>query len=154
MESVGEFSEIPVEAGGYFGQAEIQHLDRTVRFDLDITGLEVSMDDSLFVGAFQRAGNLLRNAQSFIQWQRTFRRFALDKLHHQVVGTDIVERTDIRMVQRGHRSGFALKEFTEARGGNFDGDVPSEPGIVRQIHFAHSPSADKPEDFVGTEFVA
>ena len=79
------------------------------------------MDDSLLVGPFsQRVGNLPRNARDFSSSESgPFGRFALDKLHHQVVRTDIVEGPDIRMVQRGHRFGLPLKEFAEARGGNF-----------------------------------
>jgi hypothetical protein len=124
------------------GQTEIQDLDCTVGFDLDVARLEIAMDDTLFVRGFKCARNLLRDTQCFAQRQRTIRRGSLDELHHQIVGPHIVERTDVGMVQRGHCAGFAIKTFAEALGGNFDRYVSPEPRVAGQIHFAHPSGAD------------
>ena len=51
--------------------------------------------------------------QSLIERQRALDRLALDALHDQVVGTHVVERADIRMIQRGDGLHFALEAFAE-----------------------------------------
>src|SRR5262249_21939557 len=37
-----------------------------------------------------------------------------DQLHDKVIGTDVMQRADIRMVQRGNRSGLPLETFSES----------------------------------------
>ncbi len=37
-----------------FGQTEIEHLHHAVRFDLNIAGLQIAVNDALFVGGLQR----------------------------------------------------------------------------------------------------
>jgi hypothetical protein len=44
--------------GDRLGEPEIEHLDRSVRPQLDVRGLQVAVDDSLFVGRFERVGDL------------------------------------------------------------------------------------------------
>jgi len=72
-------------------------------------------------------------------------------LHHQVIGTDVVERADIGMVQRGHRSGLSLEAVGESFVRDFDGDVAVEARIARAIHLAHAARADGREDLVRTQ---
>jgi hypothetical protein len=48
-------------------------------------------------------------------------------------------------------SGFFL---TGNRGGNFDGYVAIQAGIMRLPHFAHSTRADGRKNFIRAEFVA
>ena len=40
-------------------------------------------------------------------------RRALDVLHHQIVGTDIVELADVGMIERGDGLGLTLESFVE-----------------------------------------
>jgi hypothetical protein len=58
------------------------------------------------------------------------------------------------MIQSGHGPGFSVEAFGELRRRNLDRDVPPEPWIAGQVHFAHAPSPNETEDFVGTELVA
>ena len=83
------------------------------------------------VRGFQRVGDLARDAQRFVERHRPLRRFALDVLHHQVIRADVVERADVGMIQRGHRTRLALETFGELFVRNFDGDVAVQPGVAR-----------------------
>ena len=49
-----------------FRQPEIEHLDRTVRAELDVRRLQVTMDDSLLVGRLQGIDDLPRDRQRFL----------------------------------------------------------------------------------------
>jgi hypothetical protein len=49
---------------------EVEDLDHAIRSHFDVGGLEVAMNDSLFVGGFERLGNLLRYGQSVIEQDR------------------------------------------------------------------------------------
>ena len=44
------------------------------------------------------------------------------QLHDQVVGADIVELTDIGVIQSGDRASFALEAFTKFGLGDFDSE--------------------------------
>jgi hypothetical protein len=67
--------------------------------------------------------------------------FALDELHHQVVGPDVVEMADIGVVQRGKRAGLAREAIGERFIRHFQGDVAAEARIVRLEHLSHTAPA-------------
>ena len=55
---------------------------------LDVGGLEIAVDDPLVMCRFQRVGDLSRDGQRFIDWNRALRdaireRQPLDKLHDE-----------------------------------------------------------------------
>jgi len=52
------------------GEAKIEDLHLAVRSDLDVGGLEVAMDDPLFVCRFERLGHLPRDRQRRAHHQR------------------------------------------------------------------------------------
>ena len=74
-----------------------RYLDAGFR-DQDIGGLEIAMGDSLAVRGFERAGQLDRILQRLIERQRTFDLRTFDVFHDQVVGADVVESANVRMV--------------------------------------------------------
>ena len=70
------------------------------------------MDDALLVRRLERLGNLPRNRQGFIHWNRTAHQslrqvLAFDQLHHDGTNPaallETVDVCDVRMVQRGER---------------------------------------------------
>ena len=68
---------------------------------------------------------------------------AWDELHHQVVGPDVVERADVRMVERGKRPRLALEARAEYRPlEDLDRDVATEPSVARAVDLAHPARAD------------
>ena len=57
------------------------------------------MYDAVTMRVFQRFSDLHCAAQRLPGRHRSSKRFSLNILHHEVVGADIVERTDVRMIQ-------------------------------------------------------
>ena len=66
----------------------------------------------------------------------TFERGALDVLHHQIVGPHVVQSADMRMVQRGHSTGFTFKSRGEIFMRDLDGDIVAQARITGFVHFA------------------
>ena len=76
------------------------------------------MDDALLVRRLQRLGDLFRDQQCVVEWDRSTRGplgeiLAFDELHHEgldaVALFQSVDGRDVRMVQGGEDFGFALK---------------------------------------------
>ena len=149
-----------------FRQPEVEHLHRAVGADLDVRGLQIAMDDALLVRGFERLGDLLRDRQRFVEWNRAARDalrqvLALDEFHHQ--GGDVrrfleaVDRRDVRMVEGREDFGFALKAreaigIAGHRGGqHLDRDRPLQIRVGRAIDLAHAAGADLRGDFVDAE---
>lgn len=78
-------------------------------------------------------------------------RFPLHQLHHQIVRADIVDRTDVRMVQRGNRPRFPLEPRAELLPGDLDRDSATQSCVDRAEDFAHATFAELVVDGVGTE---
>ena len=97
------------------------------------------------------AGQLNGERQRPIQRQRTPDRGTFQILHDQVVGTDVVERIDMGVIQRRDGPRFAPKALAELRGGDLDGDDAAEPGVARLPHLPHAAGAEGREDLVGAE---
>jgi hypothetical protein len=69
-------------------ETEVEHLDDAVGPDLDVGGLEVSVDDALLVRGFERIGDLTANLDRFADRQSAAsdplgQRLALDQFEHQ-----------------------------------------------------------------------
>ena len=109
------------------------------------------MDDAFLVRGVEGIGDLPRIAERRLKRQRPFRRLPLDELHHEVVGSDVVQRADIGMVQGRDGPHLALGSLAELLGGHLDGHVPTDAGITCAIHLAHAAGADSGGDFVGAE---
>ena len=100
-------------------QAEVEQLDRAVRRDLDVGGLQIAMDDALVVRGFERVGDLPRDAERLVERNRSLldplgQRRPFDQLHHQRVLLDAVDRRDVRMIQRREHLRLA-REARQAR---------------------------------------
>ena len=68
-------------------------------------------------------------------------------IHHRSFA-DIVEHTDVRMVQSGDRTGLSIEALASPhivghlRRQDLDGNCAAKPRIARRVHFAHSANAD------------
>ncbi len=71
------------------------------------------MSDAFLVRGIERGANLRGILQCLIDRQRPLESRALDVLHYKVIGTDIVERTNVGMVQRSDSACFALEALRE-----------------------------------------
>jgi hypothetical protein len=85
-------------------QPEIEQLGGTFGRHQDIRGLKIAVQNAACVCFFQRPSDLNRKPHGLFRRQRTLERLALDVLHHQIVRADIVQRANVRMVQRGDRA--------------------------------------------------
>ena len=96
------------------------------------------MRDALAVRGGESREDLSREQERTLERQRPGERLAVDQLHDEVVRPDVVERADVRMIERGHGTGFALEPFAELLGGELDGDLPTQAGVAGPIDFAHA----------------
>ena len=82
------------------------------------------MDDAFLVRGLERLGDLARDGEDVGQVDALgirrargrddlSQRRARDELHDEVVGPDVVERADVRMVEGGNRPRFALESVAE-----------------------------------------
>ena len=86
---------------------------------------------------------------------------ALEVLEHDVVeiavAPDVMNRADVRIVERGNRSRLLLEALARFRvssqgaGQNLDGNRAIKPGIAGSIHLAHAALTDGRNDFVRAE---
>ena len=104
----------------------------------------------------QRVGHFCGDFQGFVERERLADKAGVEGLTFQILHdeevdvalrTDIIEDTNIGMLQAGNGFGFALKagaEFRiriEVRRKNFDGDGAFEAGIPTTIHLTHATRA-------------
>ena len=127
------------------------------------------MDQAAIVRMGDGVGELDGDAQVFAGIQRTrgeprAQRFAVDHLHRDEVQTagvtDLVDRADVRMVERCCGASFAdhapasigiVRELTRQQ---FQRNVAPECRIVRAIHLPHSAGAERRDDLVGPDTIA
>ena len=72
----------------------------------------------------------------------------LNQFHRQIVRPDVVQVTDVRVVQGRDHSRLTFESLTEMARRHFDGNIATHTWIVRAVHFAHSADADQLNDFV------
>ena len=104
-------------------EPEVEQL-RTAVDQHDVARLQIAVDDALAVRSIEGVRDLHGVLEPQIQWQGTFLKsvrecLAIQVLHHQEIGavfvTDVVERTDVRMVEGGNRPRLAFKPLPEVR---------------------------------------
>jgi hypothetical protein len=133
------------------GDAEIQQLGRAFGRDQDVGRLQVAMDDARAVGGVERIADLASVLQDVVELEWALERFSLDVLHHQIVRADVVQRADVRMIEGGDRTRFALEPVRERRLQNLDRDRAIQARIVGFVHLAHAASAELFSEGVGAE---
>ena len=119
-----------------FGQAEVQQFSRALGRYQNVRRLQIPVQDAFTVGVFERAGNLNGQLESLLYRHGTGNRRAIHVFHDEVVGTNIVERADIRMIQRRYRARFPLEAFGKLCRADFDRDCPIQSRIARLIHLS------------------
>ena len=120
-------------------ESEIENLHAALGAQ-DVAGLQVAVDDALFVRGVERVQDLPGQFERLSERHRSVQPLALDVLHDEVVGADVVERTDMRMVYRRDGPRLTFKALTERAETRLDGDqsirdaclAPSRPHPCRQ----------------------
>ena len=91
------------------------------------------------------------------QQEAARREAPFDVLEHDVARADVVNLTDVRMVQRGDRTRFLLEPANPVSVGgkgwwkHLDGDITLEAHIARLPHFAHTAGTKTRSDFIWTD---
>jgi len=93
--------------------------------------------------------------------QKVAQRLAVEQLRdcvtHTVVVAEVVNRQDVGMRNRRHRTCLALEACDAVGIGgegfrqDLDRDLAAQVRIVGPIHFAHPAGANRADDFVGAE---
>src|SRR5215467_14982015 len=110
------------------------------------------MNDAAAMRPVERIGDLCAEFQYLLKREWAFlqpfgQRLSLHALHHQkidaVLLTDIMEHTNVRVIQTGNDLGFSFESLLADRVGgkmareNLDGHISLKPRIARAIHFTH-----------------
>lgn len=151
------------------GEAEIQDLDVPVAGKEDVRRLEVAMDHPLVVGGAEPASDLDGVVYGLAGRQRAgvealAQRFALEQLDDDIrralMGSEVVDRDEIRMAQHPRRPGFlleaaqAVRVLGESGREHLDGNVAAQPGIARAVNLPHAARADQRDDLVRPQLFA
>jgi hypothetical protein len=151
------------------GEAEVEELGAGTR-QHHVAGLQVAVHDPGAVRGVERLSDLRAEAQDLRQRQRSLRealreRLALDQLEHHVVqlvaldarAADVVDRTDVRVVQRRDALRLALEAGAELgvrrelRRQQLDGDLAVELRVARAVDLAHAAGAERSGHLVAAE---
>ena len=127
------------------------------------------MNDALLVGGGECAGDRDPVTKNTVHWQATRcqecgKRVALEVLHHDVIHaihrSDVMQRTDIGMVQIRDGAGFAFETpsgfeiYRNFRQQDLDRYRSAESNILCPVHLAHAACAEKGFQAIGAEFGA
>ena len=163
--SGGVGKRIDLRAGrpGELRQAEIDDLHLPRRRDEDVRGLDIPVHDAGGVRGLERIGRLDGQVEQERDRQRravdaVAQRLPVEQLHDEerqiAMPPDVVERADVRVVQRRGRPGLTLEPFERRRIGRelrrqkFDRDLTAEPRVLGAINDTHPALPDLVEDAV------
>ena len=156
-------------------QAEVEHLHDAVRRDLDIRGLQVTVDDPFFVCGLECVDDLPRDRERFghrqAGWVRAGgarggcdslgERRAFDQFQYETTHAvrlfDAVDGADVRVIQRGEHSRLALEPGVpfrlrrECRRQEFDRHLALKRVVMRAVDLAHPTNAEQGADRVRPE---
>jgi len=136
------------------GKTEVEDLHPLLTGNENVSGLEVAMNDPKRVSrgyAFHGLNGKIEKGREVVGGGD---RHTVDKLHHQIIRTDIVEGADIRVVEGGHCARFAIEPVRELLIGDFNGNDTAQAGVEGFVNVAHAASTDGSKDLVWTEFCA
>jgi hypothetical protein len=161
-EAAGE-ADVLAEAG----DAEVADLHRPVGEPHDIRGLQVPVDDALFMGVREGAGDLLGDVDHighgqrmlFVPLQQLAEIEALQQLHHQIehalVLAEVMDDGHPAVLEGRRHPGLAAKTLPQHPGEGLvvlgshrlealDRDTPPQGLVASPPHLAHTPA---PDDF-------
>ena len=140
-----------------FARPKSSTLARPSPVDENVRRLEIAMQNALLMSNMKSVGDLQRQADGFGRRQRPAQRHAVDVLQDKIARTDIVNLTDVRMVQCGNGARFVLETTDTIRVGgelsrqDLDRYITTKAGVVRAVDLAHAASAEEGHDVVRAE---
>ena len=148
------------------GETEVEDLDAAVGGQLDVSGLEIAMDDAALVRGVECFEDLLRDGQRDGGRHRPARDqhrqiVAADELHNERADRpgvlESVDLRDVRVIQRRERLRLADESLQailvgdEALRQDLQGDIAIELRVPRLVDLAHAARSESGQDFVGAE---
>jgi hypothetical protein len=143
---------------GALGEAEVEQL-RTARCQEDVRRLDIAMDNARPVRAVQCVHHCDADVDELRHGQRAslqtlLQRLAVEQFHHNELPAfarlaDVVDRADVGMLKRRHRTRLALKSIERVRGaredlGNyFNRHVSPKTRIACAVHLAHPADTER-----------
>lgn len=144
-------------------QAEIGDLGNVVAGQQDVARTQVTVHDVVFVQVGNPGQDLAHHHHCLTDGQRAAaidpgaQRFAVDVLEHQVahavIGADVVQSDDVRMLQAADDARFARQHAVVVGGAGFqqlDGDLSLEIVVARKQHHAFATFAEHALDRVAS----
>ena len=137
--------------------AEVQNLGVASFDHEDVRGLDVAMDDALRMRRVQRVSNLNRQLEQHLCFEplavdSMLERLTLQQLHDDeplaLVLADLVNGTDVGMIEGGGGPSLALKTFEDlwilgdALVQKFKRDETAEAGVFGLVDHTHTAAAD------------
>jgi len=120
-----------VTGADQFGETEIEELHVAALVDHDVRRLQVAMDDSRGMGGSEGVGDGDAVPECLVDPQppsmhQAIERLAVDVLHDEEVevplAADVVNRADVRVIQRGDEAGSRVKR---SRAGGVQAPAPA-----------------------------
>ena len=144
-----------VDGPRIFCDSEIENLHARIR-NHDVSGLEIAMHDPVRVRRAQCIRDLRGMAQGIREWQRTSLQqlpkcFAPDQFHDQIVGADVVDRANVRVVERRERTAFEFEPSCQALWHDLDCDQAIQPCVSGSVDLAHPSCPERGLDFIRTD---
>ena len=97
----------------------------------------------------QGVGDLHRQKDGLVRIQRAREPASFEVFHDEVALADVVQRADMRMIQRGNRAGLVVERrvvFVQP----LDRDRSSQARVLRLPDLAHAAGADRRDQRVRT----
>jgi hypothetical protein len=150
-------------------QAEISQLRVAVLRDKDVLRFDVAVDEAGRVRGRQPVGHADQKVDDLAPRARPgprpcLERATVDKLCDEVLAAihlaDVVDRKDMRVIERRERMRFALEAGQpigvrgEQRRQDFDRHLARQLRVAREIDLAHAAGAQDIDDFVRAEAIA
>jgi hypothetical protein len=114
------------------------------------------MCETLAVRGIEGVENLAPVCDRCLHRQRAFQRHAVDELHHDVIVANVVNLTDILLVESCDGPRFSFELRRELRLQDLQGNIPVKPCVARlpdlffrsRIENVQSDSSYRPDDHV------
>ena len=109
------------------------------------------MQHAFRVCRLQCVDHFRRHAQRVVERQRAVQGRAFQVLHHEVVGADVVQDADVRMIQRGDGPRFVLDALALPGHERLDRHSPAQAGVEGLVDLPHATGTQLGEDFIRAE---
>jgi len=121
---------------------KIEQLHRAFRGHHDVGRFQIAVHDALAVCGIESCGDLNRQPNGFLGRMGASNGCALDVLQYQVVRTDVVDLTDVGMIQRSDGAGLLLKTSVVLALQPFDRNNAVQAGVAGLPHLTHAACAN------------